>query len=423
MKGVLRVSVDFFYNKRYNAWTILGEMEECGLFPLLPCKVSHRMEGVYMKRRVFIFFLSALTLTNLSGAQEKYRRGIFLHHSTGSAIWGPNGSATSVPIEMHNYNVAHGYTGADSIDMTQEWFPNNYAWHGNDIEWRFLYDIFIGNGVGADTIPYAANRIIFVKVGHVATRDSSEGQPSDTLQDIPRSYYVYKWYWRKILDVMKQHPDNFFVIWTANPFCSGSDVPSSQALRTLRFCQWAKDTLSKGLDSSYPYFPRNVYVFDFYRKICDTTTGYLKAEYGEGCPNDSHPNAAATELVAPLFVSEIFDAAIAYEDPASVRENTRSLPSSLGLEQNYPNPFNPSTMIGFTLPYSGNVRLIVYNVLGETVSTIINKHLSTGYFKVEWNPGNMPAGVYFYQLRLNPDAIGTSPSSPLSQTKKLLILK
>lgn len=97
----------------------------------------------------------------------------------------------------------------------------------------------------------------------------------------------------------------------------------------------------------------------------------------------------------------------------SVNENT-SIPEEYSLSQNYPNPFNPATTINFALPVSGNVTLIVYNVLGEHVSNLINgKQLNAGYHSVNFNASKLASGIYYYRIQ----------SGSYSQTKKMILLK
>jgi hypothetical protein len=78
-------------------------------------------------------------------------------------------------------------------------------------------------------------------------------------------------------------------------------------------------------------------------------------------------------------------------------------PASFVLHQNYPNPFNPETAIKFEVPVSGNVELIVYDVLGREVSKLVNEFKSPGTYNVKWNGTNefgrqVSSGVYFYKL-------------------------
>ncbi|MDX9856539.1 MAG: T9SS type A sorting domain-containing protein [candidate division Zixibacteria bacterium] len=81
------------------------------------------------------------------------------------------------------------------------------------------------------------------------------------------------------------------------------------------------------------------------------------------------------------------------DEPGSV-----DLPTSYGLAQNYPNPFNPSTIIEFSLPSAGPVSLLVYNVLGQEVSALVNRHMEAGVHSVTFDASGFPSGVYFYRL-------------------------
>jgi hypothetical protein len=79
------------------------------------------------------------------------------------------------------------------------------------------------------------------------------------------------------------------------------------------------------------------------------------------------------------------------------------LPSTIQLYQNYPNPFNPTTVIGYRLPSAGNVKLSIYNLLGQKIETLINSFQSAGEQSVVWDgrdDRNMPvsSGIYFYCL-------------------------
>jgi hypothetical protein len=74
------------------------------------------------------------------------------------------------------------------------------------------------------------------------------------------------------------------------------------------------------------------------------------------------------------------------------------LPTKYVLSQNYPNPFNPSTKISFTIKASGFVRLTVYNLLGQHVSTIVNENLNVGTYVRNFDASKLPSGIYFYKL-------------------------
>jgi N-acetylneuraminic acid mutarotase len=76
------------------------------------------------------------------------------------------------------------------------------------------------------------------------------------------------------------------------------------------------------------------------------------------------------------------------------------LPTVYSLEQNYPNPFNPSTVIEFSLPEDvSNVKLSIYNALGEKVAELVNSSLTAGKYQYQWNASNVATGMYIYELR------------------------
>lgn len=89
------------------------------------------------------------------------------------------------------------------------------------------------------------------------------------------------------------------------------------------------------------------------------------------------------------------------------------VPTQYELSQNYPNPFNPSTTIRFSLPKETQLKINIYNTLGELVDTIAEGSYQAGYHKVMYNASSLPSGVYIYRLE----------SSQIVQTRKMLLLK
>jgi hypothetical protein len=83
------------------------------------------------------------------------------------------------------------------------------------------------------------------------------------------------------------------------------------------------------------------------------------------------------------------------------------------LSQNYPNPFNPSTKISWQSPVGSHQTLNIYDVLGNEVATLVDEYKPAGSYEVEWDAGNYPSGVYFYQLK----------SEEFIQTKKMILIK
>ena len=271
-----------------------------------------------MKTTKWSFLLIALIFSCSSATQpenpekdttptptKKFRSGIFIHHSTGGNIWSQDGANRSIPKEIDLYNASNNYKGDEAISMKEEW------WKPIDNEWYTIDEFIKGNKKFTDINKYVKeNSVIVIKTCFPASDIQSMGSHSDTSNPTYKSVYNYKWHWRNIIKNMEKYPDNFFAIWTNAPLEKNSTNLES-AKRSQLFCKWAKDTLAQGKDAEYGKFPSNVYVFDFFEKLTDNN-GLMKDQY-RASVGDSHPNAKATELVAPQFVKEIFDAAIQYE--------------------------------------------------------------------------------------------------------------
>ena len=102
----------------------------------------------------------------------------------------------------------------------------------------------------------------------------------------------------------------------------------------------------------------------------------------------------------------------------SLSKPSENLPRQFGLAQNYPNPFNPGTSIDFNLPVASRATVDVYNVVGERVTTLLDRFLPAGRYSVNWDGANAdgkPAssGMYFYRLK----------AGEFTDTKKMMLVK
>jgi len=107
---------------------------------------------------------------------------------------------------------------------------------------------------------------------------------------------------------------------------------------------------------------------------------------------------------------------VTISNPSVSKLNVMSdiIPDKYSLEQNYPNPFNPTTTIEFTLPEDvENVRLTIYNALGEKVAELVNGKMEAGRYRYQWNAGNVATGLYIYQIK----------AKDFVSTKKMMLLK
>lgn len=102
-----------------------------------------------------------------------------------------------------------------------------------------------------------------------------------------------------------------------------------------------------------------------------------------------------------------------------------TVPLNFALLQNFPNPFNPSTLLKYELPTESNVRLTIYNVLGQTVATLIDGIETAGYKSVEWSAtggstSGVASGIYFYKF----EAAGTGDAAKsFRQVKKMILVR
>jgi len=101
-------------------------------------------------------------------------------------------------------------------------------------------------------------------------------------------------------------------------------------------------------------------------------------------------NAAGTSAWSATFIFRT--------DIQSGVSTQEEVPSEYGLTQNYPNPFNPVTTIRYQIPAAGRVTLVVYDLLGREVDTLVNEDHAAGRYQVTWNAANRSSGVYFLRM-------------------------
>lgn len=117
-----------------------------------------------------------------------------------------------------------------------------------------------------------------------------------------------------------------------------------------------------------------------------------------------------------IFSGYISTASYPYTEVKEVDED--QVPYSFELFQNYPNPFNPTTNIRFNLSKSGHVRLVIYNILGRRVTTLVDEDLPAGHKLVTWDGKDdlgkeVASGVYFYRIK----------AGDFVQSKKMVLMK
>ena len=158
--------------------------------------------------------------------------------------------------------------------------------------------------------------------------------------------------------------------------------------------------------------------FNIYSNVDNAGWGLLGTSDSLGYFDDT----VLEDQIIEYTVSAVYDIAeSATTDTVTIHfvsTDNVGLPMTYALEQNYPNPFNPITFIRYSLPEVTDVKIVVYNVLGQKVATLVDQSMSAGYHNISWsglNQGGAPvsSGVYLYRIE----------TENFTDVKKLMFLK
>ena len=100
-------------------------------------------------------------------------------------------------------------------------------------------------------------------------------------------------------------------------------------------------------------------------------------------------------------------------NPGGDDHSINQTPVDFQLFQNYPNPFNTSTTIKYEIPQASHVKIVLYDILGREVTTLVNEGKNAGYYTIKFNASSLASGVYFYRIE----------AGNFVQVKKMMLLK
>jgi len=103
-----------------------------------------------------------------------------------------------------------------------------------------------------------------------------------------------------------------------------------------------------------------------------------------------------------------------------VENISEKVPIGYSLAQNFPNPFNPMCNVQFTMCNAGKVKLVVYDIQGREIQTLVNERLNAGTYEVKFDGSMLTSGVYFYRMTIRH---GGSSTDGFTETKKMLLIK
>lgn len=134
---------------------------------------------------------------------------------------------------------------------------------------------------------------------------------------------------------------------------------------------------------------------------------------------DTFTNGDRLEFIQGAWIFAFGTYRVLPEDPATdygsvnVSNEDLSVPGAFGLAQNFPNPFNPVTAINYAIPAAGHVTLEVFDILGRSVSMLVDGAVTAGEHTVRFDAADLPSGMYLYRLSTGENVT----------TKKMLLLK
>ena len=217
-------------------------------------------------------------------------------------------------------------------------------------------------------------------------------------------------------------------------------VGTNQELRTITFSPTLNPTDSVEYDYAYsPYPSTPPYDQDSLVILSSSnggTTWVRLAAYGpfemQTAPAQNGPQFIPTSgqwginrILLPLgtnkvsflgksaFGNDLYIDSVCVKHPVGIQPVTHRVPKVYSLLQNYPNPFNPVTRISYELPRAGNVNLVVRDILGREVITLVNESKQAGSYTVNFDASALASGVYFYNIK----------SGNFSDTKKMVLIK
>jgi phosphatidylserine/phosphatidylglycerophosphate/cardiolipin synthase-like enzyme len=185
----------------------------------------------------------------------------------------------------------------------------------------------------------------------------------------------------------------------------------------------------KGIGGQYPWNPAAKVFRDKYAGLLHDKYIIIDADLPSSNPvveTGSFNFTNSAQIGNDENVLFIFDSLVAnqyYQDFAQrlpdaggllgLEQLSQNTPDKYELYQNYPNPFNPATKIKFAVTKNSKITINIFNILGQKIETLIDKNLFTGLYQIEWHPGNLSSGVYYYVMK----------TGDFIDTKKMLYIK
>lgn len=188
----------------------------------------------------------------------------------------------------------------------------------------------------------------------------------------------------------------------------------------IDFTVMVNDTISEPYYFETPLIVSLIYKRGLLDKMgIDPNTLGLYFAVTEGDSVSFDPSGITATVVDLVFnrifsgVAHFSSLAIATESVVTKIDDEIHVPSGFALEQNYPNPFNPTTTFRYTLPMAQDVQIMIFDLAGRRVETLLAQHQEAGTYSLRWDASKYSSGVYLYRLQ----------TSSFTATNKMILMK
>jgi hypothetical protein len=119
---------------------------------------------------------------------------------------------------------------------------------------------------------------------------------------------------------------------------------------------------------------------------------------GNGIGSYTSPDSTGIDSTANVTLNNPIVEIARWTAPIGIQNISNEIPKEYKLYQNFPNPFNPTTNINFDIIKNGNVKIVIYDLLGREVETLVNMNLDAGRYRVDFDGTAYASGLYFYRI-------------------------
>jgi len=219
--------------------------------------------------------------------------------------------------------------------------------------------------------------------------------------------------------VVSPNYDRFCTVGTNGAIYTSTDYGYSWALRNSGTTRTLRDVIFSGLDSGIAagdlgtcrHTTNGGLTWQADAYLNGLTTKNIKciAKVNYNTVNTITTSSTPGDAVA----DSTYFLAVSSDPLFGIEPVSNIISEFFSLKQNYPNPFNPVTNIEISIPKTSFVKLVIYDIQGREIETLVNSELKAGGYKIDWDASNYPSGVYFYSIS----------AGEFKETKKMILVK